>query len=76
MKDYLKSQFKKLFVMSTKERNILLCELSLKEHLNTILPHESIQLSIIQSIRESNGEIDAVLKSWKENPDLDPRTHN
>jgi hypothetical protein len=62
-----------IFKMSTKERNILLCQLSVKELLNTIEPDEMIQLATIQSIRTANGEIDRVLKEWKENPELDPR---
>jgi methyltransferase-like protein len=59
--------------MTTLERNTLLCKLAVKEHLNTIEPHEIIQLATIQAIRTTNGEIDKVLKNWEENPDLDPR---
>ena len=73
MKQFFKNQIESVFKMTTKERNMLLGQLSVKEHLNTIEVHEMIQLSIIQAIRQANGEIDAVLKSWEENPDLDPR---
>lgn len=59
--------------MSSKDRNILLCQLVVKEHTNTISPLEQIQLTTIQYIRKLDGEIDQVLKSWAENPDLDPR---
>lgn len=67
------SLIKKTLDLSSKERILLLCELSVKEQRNTILPHEMVQLEIIQTIRKFNGEIDAVLKSWAENPDTDPR---
>lgn len=73
MKELLKKQILDVFSLTSKERNILLCQLSVKEHLNTIDPEEIIQLATIQAIRQANGEIDAVLKSWEENPDLDPR---
>lgn len=73
MKHFLINQIKNIAEMSTKDRNILLCELLAKEHLNTIELHEILQLEIIQAIREANGEIDAVLKNWRENPECDPR---
>ena len=62
-----------VFKMTTLERNTLLCKLAVKEHLNTIEPQEIVQLATIQAIRTANGEIDRVLKSWEENPELDPR---
>lgn len=73
MEQFFKKQIAHVASMTTLERNILLCQLSVKEHLNTIEPHELIQLAAIQSIRQANGEIDAVLKNWDENPDIDPR---
>jgi hypothetical protein len=73
MQQFFKNQIASVASMTTKERNVLLCQLSVKEHLNTIEPHEIIQLATIQAIRQANGEIDAVLKNWEENPDLDPR---
>ena len=59
--------------MTSRERNALLCHLSVKELMNTILPHETIQLELIQAIRKENGEMDRVLKNWAEHPELDPR---
>jgi hypothetical protein len=73
MEQFFKNQITNVSSMTTKDRNILLCQLSVKEHLNTIEPHEIIQLATIQAIRQANGEIDAVLKNWEENPDCDPR---
>jgi hypothetical protein len=73
MQQFFKNQIEGVASMTKKERNILLCQLSVKEHLNTIEPHEIIQLATIQAIRQANGEIDAVLKNWEENPDSDPR---
>jgi methyltransferase-like protein len=72
-KQFFKNQIDSVANMTTLERNTLLCKLSVKEHLNTIEPHEIIQLATIQAIRTANGEIDKVLKNWEENPDLDPR---
>ena len=59
--------------MTSRERMEKLCELATKEHLNQILPHEIMQLEMIQAIRISNGDIDKVLNNWAENPELDPR---
>ena len=64
---------KDINAMSTKERNTLLCILSVKEYYGTIDPVEIVQLSYIQAIRTANGEIDKVKKGWDENPDTDPR---
>jgi len=75
MQQFFKNQIKSVASMTKKERNILLCQLSVKEHLNTIEPHEIIQLATIQAIRQENGEIDAVLKNWEENPEYDPRKY-
>lgn len=72
-KQFFKNQIDSVANMTTLERNTLLCKLAVKEHLNTIEPHEIIQLGTIQAIRTANGEIDKVLKNWEENPDLDPR---
>jgi hypothetical protein len=74
MKQFVKNQIESVVSMTKKERNMLLCQLVVKEQLNTIEPQEIIQLAIIQSIRHVNGEIDAVLKYWEENPDCDPRS--
>lgn len=72
-KQFFKNQIDSVANMTTIERNTLLCKLAVKEHLNTIEPHEIIQLATIQAIRTANGEIDKVLKNWEENSDLDPR---
>ena len=72
-KKTFKNQIDSVANMTTLERNTLLCKLAVKEHLNTIEPHEIIQLATIQAIRTANGEIDKVLKNWEENPELDPR---
>jgi methyltransferase-like protein len=72
-KQFFKNQIDSVANMTTLERNTLLCKLAVKEHLNTIEPHEIIQLATIQAIRTANGEIDKVLKNWEENSDLDPR---
>jgi methyltransferase-like protein len=72
-KQFFKNQIDSVANMTTLERNTLLCKLAVKEHLNTIDPHEIIQLATIQAIRTANGEIDKVLKNWEENSDLDPR---
>lgn len=72
-KQFFKNQIDSMANMTTLERNTLLCKLAVKEHLNTIEPHEIIQLATIQAIRTANGEIDKVLKNWEENSDLDPR---
>lgn len=72
-KQFFKNQIDSVANMTTLERNTLLCKLAVKEHLNTIEPHEIIQLATIQAIRTANGEIDKVLKNWEDNPDLDPR---
>lgn len=76
MKDFFRAQIEKAENMTTLERNSRLCELAVKEHMGTILPHEIIELETIQAIRTANGEIDKVLKNWEENPDLDPRIVN
>jgi len=73
MKEFFKTQIDSVAKMTQKERMIKLCELSVKEHLQTIMPHEIIQLELIQAIRKENGEIAKVLKNWEENPELDPR---
>lgn len=59
--------------MGTRERNSLLCQLAVKDHLGILLPHEAMQLELIQEIRRNNGEIDRVLKGWAERPECDPR---
>jgi hypothetical protein len=59
--------------MTSRERMVKLCQLLVKQELNQILPHEIMQLELIQEIRRNNGEIDKVLKNWAENPELDPR---
>ena len=71
--DLFKDAIDSIAEMTKGERMIKLAELATKEHLNQILPHEIIQLSFIQAIRQENGEIATVLKNWKENPHLDPR---
>jgi hypothetical protein len=76
MSNYFKTQWDEISKMSTMERNGLLCRLAVKDHLNTLLPHEAVQLEIIQAIRGANGEIDRVLKNWSDNPELDPRPKN
>ena len=73
MKNFITQQIDKVAKLTTKERNLLLCQLVVKEHFGTIMPDETVQLAFIQAIRTANGEIDKVLKSWKENPELDPR---
>lgn len=64
-KQFFKNQIDSVANMTTIERNTLLCKLAVKEHLNTIEPHEIIQLATIQAIRTANGEIDKVLKIGK-----------
>lgn len=76
MKTLVKNTVDEIFKMESKERNILLCQLLVKEMNNTILPDEIIQLSTIQAIRKANGEIDRVLENWKKYPELDPRIKN
>lgn len=73
MNNLVTNSFKVILEMPSKERNLLLCKLLTKEYLNTIMPDEIVQLSIIQAIRKENGEMDKVLKNWANNPDLDPR---
>jgi len=73
MKNFFKTQWETISKMSTMERNGLLCQLAVKDHLKTIMPHEAVQMEIIQAIRTANGEIVRVLKNWEENPELDPR---
>lgn len=73
MKEFFKTQIDSVAKMTQKERMIKLCELSVKEQMQTIMPHEIIQMELIQAIRKENGEIDKVLKNWEENPELDPR---
>jgi len=58
--------------MTTKDRNFLLYQLATKEYLNTIMPHEIIQLEFIQLIRKQNGEIDRVLKKLRRTPRIRP----
>ncbi len=70
---FFTDQIESVSKLTTKERNVLLCQLATKEHFNTIMPHEILQLELIQAIRKANGEIDKVLKNWEENPELDPR---
>jgi|TARA_R110000851_G_scaffold308922_2_gene468111 hypothetical protein len=72
MQNIFKTQVDGVVNMTSKERNILLCQLAVKEHLNTIMPHEIIQLETIQLIRKENGEIDKVLKDREEHPDVNP----
>jgi hypothetical protein len=69
----MKKQIVDVMKMSTGERNILLCKLSVKEMFNTIELHESIQLATIHTIRTFNGEVDSVLEHWKKHPETDPR---
>jgi hypothetical protein len=73
MKNLIKNSLESISKMSTAERNKKLCELAVKEQFGSILPHEIIELEIIQAIRTENGEIDKVLKNWAEHPELDPR---
>jgi len=73
MENVIKDSIDSVINMTQTERNILLCKLAVKEELNTLLPHEALQLEFIQAIRTANGEIDAVLKKWEEYPELDPR---
>lgn len=73
MKNILKKQFDYITNLSSRDRNLLLCQLATKEAMNTIQPEEIIQLAIIQSIRQANGEIDKVLQNWEEHPECDPR---
>ena len=73
MINLIKKSIEEVANMSSRERMGLLCKLATKEHMGTIEFHESYQLEFIQTIRRENGEIDKVLKSWKENPELDPR---
>ncbi len=75
MKNLIKDSIESVSKMDKKARMIKLCELSVKKELGTIMPHEAIQLEMIQAIRRENGEIDKVLKNWAENPELDPRLH-
>lgn len=73
MKHLFKNKFDKISNMTTIQRNTLLCQLSVKEMYNILLPDEIIELQIIQAIRTANGEITQCLKNWEENPELDPR---
>lgn len=73
MKNLFKDSIDSISKMDSRQRMIKLCELAVKQELKTILPHEIIQLELIQQIRKENGEIDKVLKNWAENPELDPR---
>jgi len=73
MENIIKHSIESVSKMDKKARMIKLCELAVKQELGTILPHEAIQLELIQTIRSQNGEIDKVLKNWAENPELDPR---
>jgi hypothetical protein len=73
MKNLIKDSIDSVSKMTSKERMAKLCELAVKEQMKTIMPHEMIQLEMIQAIRKENGEIDKVLKNWKDNPHLDPR---
>ena len=73
IKNFFKTQWEMISKMSSMERNGLLCQLAAKDYLKTIMPHEFVQMEIIQTIRRTNGEIDRVLKNWEENPELDPR---
>jgi len=63
----------KVKLMGTKERNKRLCVLAVKETKNQLMPHEAIELQLIQAFRHANGEINDVLKNWAEHPELDPR---
>ena len=69
----MKELISKIFSLSARDRNSLLCKLAVKENLNNIDPIEQMQLELIQFIRKQNGEIDKVLKAWKDNPEIDPR---
>jgi len=73
MKNLITNSIEEVNKMTSRERMVKLCELSVKQELNQILPHEIMQLELIQEIRRNNGEIDKVLKNWAENPELDPR---
>jgi len=73
MKNIITNSIEEVNKMTSRERMVKLCELSVKQELNQILPHEIMQLELIQEIRRNNGEIDKVLKNWAENPELDPR---
>lgn len=65
--EYLKIQ--ETLQLSSKERNKLFCELIAKESLGLLTPPEIAQLATIQAEREVNGEVEATLKDWDENPD-------
>jgi hypothetical protein len=73
MKNLITNSIEEVNKMTSRERMVKLCELSVKQELNQILPHEIMQLELIQEIRRNNGEINKVLKNWAENPELDPR---
>jgi len=73
MKNLIINSLEEVQKMTSRERMVKLCQLSVKQELNQILPHEIMQLELIQEIRRNNGEIDKVLKNWAENPELDPR---
>lgn len=73
MKNLIISSIEEVKNMTSRERMVKLCQLLVKQELKQILPHEIMQLELIQQIRLQNGEIAKVLKNWEENPELDPR---
>ena len=62
----IKPILEKVFNMNQRERMIRLCTLAVKEHLGILNSFEMLELATIQSIREMNGECDAVRKMWEE----------
>jgi len=59
--------------MSSQKRNFRLCQLVVKESMMVATLEELCELELIQKIRKENGEIDKVLKGWKDDPENDPR---
>ena len=57
----IKDITEKISKMSKSERIIRLIEIAAKEH--SAMPHEIIELEMIQAIRESNGEIEEVKRT-------------
>jgi hypothetical protein len=62
MKEMLKQVTEKVKQMDKKQRLIRICELSVKEMHNKMMPDEILELSLIHAIREANGEISEVLE--------------
>jgi hypothetical protein len=53
--------------LSKTERITKVCQLAVKENLGILNPIEAIEFATIQSIRESNGELEKIRKERKEN---------